>query len=509
MMRMDVGSHVTHNAGRFPDKTALIQDDRKVTYAELDRVSNRVANAIRATKASSGDRIAVVMGSTIDWVEAFVGIIKSGCVAVPLNYRLMAHDIAALVADSGAKIVFVSSDLVDLVAEVSDVDVQVIFDTTDRDKFLGDASTEPCGVEIDRSSTMVIMYTGGTTGPSKGVMLSHETVFWNTLHEGIDTRMHEDDNTMLLTPLHHAAALNCWLLPHLYLGATATIVPKYDTALAIATIEKHKVTNAFTPPSMARDIFNHPDAAKADLSSFQRWYVGGANLSRRDRDRMHDLIPGVEIFFQYGLSEAGVIVTVLKEKDYEQAPQGSIGRAFLNFDVKIIREDLSDADTGEVGEIAVRGPSVMKGYHNKPKATAKTFHEGWLRTGDMGSMDENGFVKFHDRLKDMVKTGGLNVYSQEVEQALLKHPSVREAAILGFPSEKWGEEVVAVIVCQDGCEKNPADLIAFAKTELAGYKVPKRIVFLEYGEIPINDSGKIAKKELRAKLVPDKEVEDV
>jgi fatty-acyl-CoA synthase len=192
-----------------------------------------------------------------------------------------------------------------------------------------------------------------------------------------------------------------------------------------------------------------------------------------------------------------VIVTVLKEEDYHLAPD-SIGRPFLNFEVKIVREDLSDAPPGESGEILVRGPSVMDGYFERPDATAAVFHEGWLRTGDMGAMDENGYVYFHDRLKDMVKTGGLNVYSQEVERALQKHPAVREVAILGLPSDRWGEEVVAIVVARDGHDVVAEEVIAFAKQNLASYKAPKRVLCIEYAELPINYSGKIMKRDLRA-----------
>lgn len=506
-MQMDSGSHVTHNAGRFPGKVALIQGSRKMTYRELDQSSNRVANAIIAWGAKPGDRIAMVVSSSIDWVVVYIGILKASCSAVPLNYRLTTKDIGMMLEDSGSRLVFVNADLLPLVPQLPTIERQVVIDTPSFDDFLGASSEAHPGLAVDRDLTQCILYTGGTTGRSKGVMLTHANIFWNTIHEMTDTHMNEDDNTLLMTPLHHAAALNCWLLPHLYLGATATIMPKYSPEEAIRTIEVHQVTNAFTPPSVARDIFNHPLARQADLSSFKRWYVGGANLSRNDREKMHELIPGVQIYFQYGLTEAGVIVTVLKEKDYERAPAGSIGRAFLNFDVKILTEDLEDAPLNQVGEIAVRGPSVMKGYFNNPEATAATFHQGWLRTGDMGAMDENGFVRFHDRLKDMVKTGGLNVYSQEVEQVLLRHPSVREAAILGIPSEKWGEEVTAVIVCQDGAAQDERAIIAHAKEELAGYKVPKRIIFIDYADMPINYSGKIAKRELREKIIPQQKVE--
>ncbi len=499
-MGMTVASHVAHNAARFPGKAALIQQDRTLSYAELDARSNRFANAILARGIRPGERIALLMGSCIEWVVLYVAIGKAGCTAVPFNYRLTARDIATMAEDSQSRLLFLDANHLHLMPPEGIVPEIVVTDEAGLAGFIGDAADTPTGIEAKTSDIQAILYTGGTTGRSKGAMLSHENVFWNSIHEALDTGMHEDDNTLLATPLHHAAALNCWLLPHLYLGATATILPKYSTEDLIRTIEKYRCTNAFTPPSMARDIFSHPLAKTADLSSFRRWYVGGASLSRKDRDAMHALIPGVQIFYQYGLTEAGVIVTVLKEKDYEKAP-ASIGRAFVNFEVRILRDDLSQADADEVGEIAVRGPSVMQGYFNNPEATEAVFHEGWLRTGDMGAMDTGGFVRFHDRLKDMVKTGGLNVYSQEVEQALLRHPQVREAAIIGLPSDAWGEEVTAVIVLHDGSSVSASDLIAFAKEELAGYKVPKQIHLIPYEQMPINYSGKIIKRELRNQIL--------
>ena len=498
-MGMPLGTHVSHNAVRFAEKVALIQGERRMTYAELDAASNRVANALRARGLSNGDHVALLLGSCIDWVVLYVGIAKADCTAVPMNYRLTAGDIGATIEDCTPALMFLGDDLREIVPPDARVPTIVSTSPASIASFVEQADSDMPDVVVSPSRVQAILYTGGTTGRSKGAMLTHENIFWNCLNEIIDTRMHEDDNTLLATPLHHAAALNCWLLPHLYLGATATILPKYSVEAMVDTIELHKVTNAFMPPSMAREVFGHLRTSVADLSSFRRWYVGGANLSRKDRDRMHEVIPGVEIYYQYGLTEAGVIVSVLKEKDYEKAPD-SIGRAFLNTQIKILREDLTDADPGEVGELAVRGPTVMKGYYNNAEATRAVFHNGWLRTGDMGAMDENGFVRFHDRLKDMVKTGGLNVYSQEVEQVLLHHGAVREVGVIGLPSDKWGEEVVAVIVIHDNQSVTGDELKKFARQELPGYKVPKRIVFLPYADMPINYSGKIIKRELKEKI---------
>lgn len=500
--RMLVGQHIEHNARRFPGKVALQEvHGRCWTYTELNRFANRAARALRAAGIVHGDKVAILCDSRLEWVGLYAGIVKLGAVAVPLNYRLTASEMAENIGDSDTRLLFALESLGapvrGLVPEVR----TVVVDGAGDDglaRFLEGHGSDDVRADVRASDGNVILFTGGTTGRSKGVVLTHENLFWNSLDEIIDTHMHEGDNTLLATPLHHSAALNCWLLPHLYLGATATLLPKYSPEAMLRAIAQYRVTNAFTPPSVARELYLHPLAPTLDLSSFRRWYIGGGILSDQDREAVHALIPGVRIYFQYGLTEAGPIVTVLKEEDAQRGA-GSIGRAFINFEVKILRDDLTDADLGEEGEIAVRGPAVMPGYYRRPEATEAVFHGEWLRTGDAGVMDEGGFVHFRDRLKDMVKTGGLNVYSQEVERILAQHPAVREVGIIGLPSDRWGEEVTAIVALRPGCAAEADELIAFGKEHLAAYKVPKRIVFVAYEEMPINFSGKVMKRELRAR----------
>jgi fatty-acyl-CoA synthase len=499
-----VAVHVERNARKFPKRTALIGEHGQRTYAQLDREASCLANHLLAQGLGAGDKVALLAKSSINWVVAFVAIMKIRAVCVPLNYRLMPEDVSNSIADAKCRFVLTTSDY--QASHLQGVDLPLALIDEDAPAANGLPAilmSHPARIPTlpySDDDLQLIMFTGGTTGRSKGVMLRNRQVFCNTVHEALDTEMTERDNTILATPLHHAAALNCWLLPHLYLGACTTIMTEYSAQKMTEMIGRHKVTNGFAPPSVARELCLAAERTPEQLATFVRWYIGGGVLGAKDRDRVHSLVPGSKIFYQYGLTEAGVIVTVLKEEDYQLAPD-SIGRPFLNFEVKIAREDLTDAPYGEEGEILVRGPSVMDGYFERPEATAAVFHHGWLRTGDMGAMDENGFVYFHDRLKDMVKTGGLNVYSQEVERALQKFPAVREVAIIGLPSEKWGEEVVAVVVARDGMTVAADELIEFAKANLASYKAPKRVVVIPYEEMPINYSGKIVKRDLRAHIV--------
>jgi len=496
-MDMILAGQIAHNARRFPDKTAVAEaGGKRMTYAGLHRASDRFARHLRANKVAKGDCVALLSHSCLDWVVAYIGIVKTGAIAVPINVKLTTEEIVRALRSIDCPFMvaapeFLSvGDLRGAVGGVFPLDPPVVAAEDDI----------PLDVVMSPEDIEVILFTGGTTGVSKGVPLSYRNIFWNNVQLIVDTRMHEGDNTILATPLYHAGALNCWLLPHLYLGATATILHPYSPGAFLRAIHEERVTNGWAPPSMTRDLYTHPERHAFDLSSFQRWYAAGGPLSRRDREEIHALIPGVRIFYQYGLTEAGVIVTSLKEYDYERAPD-SIGRAFLNCEVKILRPDLSDADVGEIGEIAVKGPAVMRGYYRAPGEGVEVFHDGWLRTGDLGSIDEGGFVYLRDRLKDMIKTGGLNVYSQEVESVLLRHPAVRDVAVIGVPDDKWGEAVTAVVVAGDGADVTEEALIRFAKDNLATYKAPKEVIFLSLDQLPINYSGKILKRELRARLL--------
>jgi fatty-acyl-CoA synthase len=498
---MLLGGHITHNARRYPHKVALIDKQGRSTYEDLEAGACRAANALSHAGIGLGDKVAFLACSSRQWVEAFYGIVKLGAVAVPLNYRETPEQIAMMLEDSGARLLFLSHhhqeayDALLASLAIPVVNLESLHDFTGQH-----ATNVPAAAGPTENDPAVILYTGGTTGRSKGVLLSHANLFWNSLDEIIDTRMSEADNTLIATPLHHSAALNCWLLPHLYLGATATLLEKYATEDVLQAIAQERVTNTFMPPSLTREFILHPLARQLDLTSFKRWYVGSGILTAHDREAMKACIPGVEIFYQYGLTEAGPIATVLKEEDYQFAPD-SIGKAFINIEVAIHDENGNVAAPGEIGEIVLRGPTIMLGYHNRPEATAEAVDQnGWLHTGDLAHMDANGYVFFYDRLKDMIKSGGLNIYSQEVEAVLSKHVDVREVAVIGLNHERWGEEVTAIVVLKSTATPDPDALVAHARERLASYQLPKRIEFIAYEDMPFNHNGKILKRELRQRF---------
>lgn len=498
--QMLLGIQTARNAKRRREKVALIDNSGKTTYEELNSRSNQISHALSALGIKQGHKVAFLASASRAWVEAYVGILKVGAIAVPLNYRETPDQLDMMLKDSDSQLLFTSEHhraSCDSIIRTLTIPVIHLESLSD---FCQSHSHESLNLNVRPEDAAVMLYTGGTTGRSKGVLLSHENLFWNSLNEIIDTGMLETDNTLIATPLHHSAALNCWLMPHLYLGATVTILDKYDTGEVINAIVREKVTNTFMPPSLAREFILHPASATSDLTSFKRWYVGSGILTLADREAMKRCIPGVEIIYQYGLTEASPIATVLKDAEYATAP-GSIGRSFINVEIDVVDENGSSMPAGEVGEIVIRGPTVMLGYHNRPEATAEVIDSaGWLHTGDLAHKDANGYLYFYDRLKDMIKTGGLNVYSQEVESVLSRHPHVREVAIIGLYNDRWGEEVTAIIVLHPGRECSADELTLYARETLASYQLPKRIEFIGYEEMPFNHNGKIMKRELRQRF---------
>jgi fatty-acyl-CoA synthase len=308
----------------------------------------------------------------------------------------------------------------------------------------------------------------------------------------------------LIAPMYHSASLLCWFLPHLVIGACSVFMRHFDEDRAGHMIEAEHVTNGFFIPNMVRRMLISGGWKRHRMDSFRRLYVGGATFRLPDKEAVREVLPKTRIYYQYGLTEAGPIVTRLRPEDmFDPDLDGSIGQEMLLNDVSIQDEGGTELEDGLTGEICVRGPNVMLGYFNLPEATAAAFRNGWLRTGDLASR-RNGYYMFHDRLKDMIKTGGENVYSAEVEQALYSHPAVAEAAVVGVASEEWDEEVRAVVALKPGMLVGERELQDHCRMTLAGYKVPKRILFVPLDQIPVNPSGKIMKRELRRQpLWPD------
>lgn len=485
----------------------MVDHAGRLSHGQLAARAWAVGGGLIACGVRPGDTVAIFCGNGIFSAETILGTMAAGAIAVPLSWRWSRPELQHGLSDCGARIVIADKELAPVIEELvgsgsAPAVTTVVVEGPSYEAFLRSGARPD--VPLSPDSPAIILYTGGTTGASKGVLLSHRNVMANAIDEIVDTDMEPDDITLLIAPMYHSASLLCWFLPHLVIGACSVFMRHFDEDEAARLIAAEHVTNGFFIPNMVRRMLISGSWERHRMDSFRRLYVGGATFRLPDKEAVRDVLPGVRMYYQYGLTEAGPIVTRLRPEDmFDAALDGSIGQEILLNDVSIRGEDGTELEDGTPGEICVRGPNVMLGYFNRPEATAAVFRDGWLRTGDLASR-QAGYFMFHDRLKDMIKTGGENVYSAEVEQALYSHPAVAEAAVFGVASEKWDEEVRAVVALKPGFSVGEPELLGHCRNLIAGYKIPKRILFIPLDQIPVNPSGKIMKRELRQRpLWPD------
>lgn len=495
------------NRARRPSAEAAVDGSSRMTHRQLTDRAWAVGRGLQALGVEPGQTVGILCGNGIFSAETILGTMAAGAIAVPLSWRWSRPELAHGLNDSRARVVLADREFGPSVRELVDSGAaaavsHLIVEGPGYESFLGLPMMPE--LSVAPGDPALILYTGGTTGSSKGVMLSHRNIIANAIDEIVDTDMEPDDVTLLIAPMYHSASLLCWFIPHLVIGACSVFVRHFDEEHVGMLIEQERVTNGFFIPNMVRRMLISGAWEKHRTDSFRRLYVGGATFRLPDKEAVREVLPATRIYYQYGLTEAGPIVTRLRPEDmYRPDLDGSIGQEMLLNDVSIRDEDGRELEDGAAGEICVRGPNVMLGYFNRPDATAAAFRDGWLRTGDLASRHE-GYFTFHDRLKDMIKSGGENVYSAEVEQALYSHAAVAEAAVFGVASDQWDEEVRAVVALKPGSQAGQRDLQDHCRGRLAGYKVPKRILFVPLDDIPVNPSGKIMKRELRQRqLWPD------
>ena len=487
------------HALRHPDRIAVQDASIQLTYRQLEALLSRGAAWLRRRENLPGQRVGLLASPSVDWVVAYLSVTRAGCIPVGLNYRETALCIAQQTATAGIQQVFCDKPRLELLS-TANVKPLALDGFANLMAEFRDGSVAVQAV--DSEATGVILFTGGTTGSSKGVELTHSNLLWNCLNEILAGDLTAQDNVLLATALHHSAALNTWLLPQLYLGGTCTVLGDFDPRRWLDFMQRYHATATFTPPTMVRQILDACTDAD-DWRGFSKWFSGAGLLSEQDRAEMAQRCPPLRVYYEYGLTEAGPIVTCQRPEDYA-LNKASIGRTVRHCELKLLTDDGTQSAIGEVGEIVVRGPAVMRGYWGQPGESAKVLRDGWLHTGDLATMDDHGCLVFHDRLKDMIKTGGLNVFSQEVEAALSAHPHIAEVAVVGLPDERWGERVVAVVSLQQNAQASAEDILTFARARLASYQIPKEVVFKTVAELPKNYLGKTLKRELRSLLTSTK-----
>lgn len=489
-----------------PEKPAIVYNEERFTYGQLWRNVLGFASGLRQLGLTAGDRVLVMLGNSPEFVISYYGIIAAGGIIVPVNPIYTAQEVGIIAKDADPFAVVTSGNLVPVIESALQINNMpsrpVILirseaaDGQNQYSFNGIAATEINeGLDVQQGGDQVIefLYTSGTTGLPKGAMLTHKNLYSNTKTFAEMTEMKSDDCALLCAPAYHAAAQTCVMNNTLYAGGILVIHDGWRGAEAVLkSFQEDKITFFFGPPTMYTFIVNSPAVKEYDCSSLRVAFTGAASLPAEIFRRFRDIF-GFEIMEGYGLSETSPVVTTNPLHGTKKT--ASIGPAFPGVTVKIFTPNDQEAPRGEIGEIVVQGPNVMKGYYNRPEETAHAMRNGWFHTGDLAYMDEDGYVFIVDRIKDLIIRGGMNIYPREVEEALYTHPAILESAVIGIPDDVMGEEVKAFIVAKEGMAATEEEVKEFCLAKLAKYKVPKYIEFVT--ALPKTTTGKILKRELR------------
>ena len=473
------------------------------TFAELAERCMRVGGLLDRLGVESGERVALWSANSAQYVELYAGVPASGRLIVPLNTRWAQAELADSLTDAGASVLLCDRDpgaLANTVKHVVRLDAGTGSESdpnqTQYEQLLAAADPVPFheGAPDDLAG---LFYTGGTTGRSKGVMLTHRNLLANMMHSQITLPLASDDVYLVIAPMFHAAGSNC-VLQCISLGVKQVIVPAFNPDDALDLIESQGCTATLAVPTMMLAM-NEAFAAKPrDVSTMRLLTHGGSPVAMEVVRRSAEVFANAELVHLYGATETAPLLTGLQhEQHLVDDPRGkSVGRPALGVALRVEAQPGRAAQVGEAGEVLASGLNVMVGYWNRPEETAAALSDGWYRTGDVGMFDEQGYLYIVDRAKDMIISGGENVYCTEVEEVIFQHPKVLEATVFGVPSERWGEAVHAVVVARDK-SLTEAELIDFCRQSLAGYKLPSSVEFLD-GELPKSGPGKVQKNELRA-----------
>lgn len=501
-----------------PERTAVIFNEMKLSYAAVNAAANQVANGLAAIGIQQGDKVALSCPNLPFFPIVYYGILKAGAVVVPLNVLLKPREIAYHLRDSDAKAYFCFEGTPELpMGQMGHAAFQEV--GTCEHFFIMTANpaapppiegTQTLGmlmhnrpptfptVQTNADDTAVILYTSGTTGQPKGAELSHVNMLMNARLADTMYEPAEQDVTLIALPLFHSFGQTVQMNSGFYRGMTLTLLPRFDPEAALGIMDRDNVTIFAGVPTMYWAMLNVPDAEKKfDLDKIAknlRLCASGGAAMPVEVMKAFDAKFMVKILEGYGLSETSPVASFSRD-DRPRKP-GSIGLPVWGVQMRVVDDEDQDVPVGELGEIVIRGHNVMKGYYKRPEATAEAFRNGWFHTGDIGKIDDDGYFYIVDRVKDMVIRGGFNVYPREIEEVLMEHPAVSLAAVIGVPDEQYGEEIKAFIVLNEGARVTEEEIMAWSKENMAAYKYPRLVEFRD--TLPMNATGKILKTELRA-----------
>jgi long-chain acyl-CoA synthetase len=478
----------------FASDIATVSGDVRLTYGEVWSRCGRLAGALTRLGVQPGERVAILASNSHQYLEVYLAVPASGRVVVPLNTRHAEPELRYALEDAGARTLITDRDPEGLAKAVE----RVVRLPDDYERLLAAAPEAELGVGVTEGSLAGLFYTGGTTGASKGVMLSHRHLMANTVHWLVTSQQGPEDAFLIMAPMFHAAG-SVAALATVWVGGRQVILPAFDPVAALDVIAAERITLTLGVPTMIAALAEEQLARPRQVGTLRSMSHGGSPIATEVVRRAHAAFPRAELIHLYGATELAPLATALRHEEtlLDGDLARSCGRAVAGVDVRVVDQNGHELPPGEVGEVVVRGPNVMAGYWNKPAQTAAVLQDGWYRSGDLGFMNPYGYLFLVDRAKDMIISGGENVYSTEVEEVLYQHPAVLEAAVFGVPDAKWGEAVHAIVVPRPGHEVDPVALITFCRERIAGYKVPKRID-LRHDPLPKSGPGKVLKRELRA-----------
>jgi len=504
-MESNIGFTLARNSRKYKDKTAVIFKEKRFTYREFNARVNKLANALMGQGVRKGTKVALLFNNCNEFAESIYATLKLGGIVVPINTRLSAQEMFNLIDHSDASFLIFDRSLMEKMEltwhQSEKIDHYIIVNDERNPDFLHyeallqeGSPEEPRGVTVEEPDEASIIYTSGTTGKPKGVVLTHRNFIWqavNFCEGGLACLNHIALN---LFPLFHAGGL-AGFTSYIFIGATVLLKDKYDPVDCLETIQREGINRWSAIPTIFAEIVNLPNIQKYNLISVKRLASGAAPMPLSIRQKLTELFPNTGMFDGYGQTECTGAISMLLAKDVFRK-SASVGLPYATNEIRVVDENDVDVPVGEVGELLYDGYTRMSHYYKDEQATKEAMRGGWMHSGDLVKLDEEGYIYIVDRKKDMIITGGENVYSREVEDTIIRLPEVAEVAVVGLPDHKWGEAVTAVVVPKGGASLSESEVISFCKSQIAGYKAPKRVIVTQ--SIPRNSVGKVVKGEIKA-----------
>ena len=508
--RQTLGDILRRTAQRLPHKTAIVCGSTRWSYAEFDALVTRLAAGLALQGIAPGDNVALLARNSHAFAAMRFALARLGAVLVPINFMLKADEVAFILRHAGARTLATDTEFAPVARQAATLQTQVR-------QFIWLPSEEPtepaqgmldfdtlarCDAPLpgpgpDSTDLAQIVYTSGTESSPKGAMLTHDAVLWQYVSCVMDAAIARDDLMLHALPLYHCAQLDVFFGPAIYVGATNIITGRPVAERLLDLIETHRITSFFAPPTVWIALLRSPQFSEARLASLAKGYYGASIMPVEVLKELAQRLPRVQLWNLYGQTEIAPLATMLGPEDQLRKP-GSCGRAVTNVETRVVDDQMRDVAPGEVGEIVHRSPHLMLGYFHDEERTRAAFEGGWFHSGDLATVDAEGYITVVDRKKDMIKTSGENVASREVEESIYRLPQVSEVAVVGLPDARWVEAVTAVVVVKAGHTLSEAEVLAHCSTHLAGFKCPKRVVFVD--ALPKNPSGKLLKRQLRLEL---------